>query len=70
MASYSSILAWKIPMDREPGGLQSMSSQRVRHDLATEQQQTLRVPRKNSAQLLLDNLTPGFSETGDSLAFL
>ena len=70
MASYSSILAWKIPMDREPGGLQSMSSQRVRHDLTTEQQQTLSVPRKNSAQLLLDNLTPGFSETGDSLAFL
>ena len=57
-------------MDREPGGLQSMSSQRVGHDLATEQQQTLRVPRKNSAQLLLDNLTAGFSETGDSGFFV
>ena len=27
MATHSSILAWRIPMDREPGGLQSMGSQ-------------------------------------------
>ena len=32
MATHSSILAWKIPMDREAGGLQSMGSQRVGHD--------------------------------------
>ena len=32
MATYSSILAWKIPWTEEPGGLQSMGSQRVRHD--------------------------------------
>ena len=32
MATYSSILAWRIPMDRQPGGLQSMRSQRDRHD--------------------------------------
>jgi len=31
MAKYSSILAWKIPWTEEPGGLQSMGSQRVRH---------------------------------------
>ena len=32
-ATDSSIRAWRIPMDREePGGLQSMGSQRVRHD--------------------------------------
>ena len=30
MASHSSILAWKIPWTEEPGGLQSMGSQRVR----------------------------------------
>ena len=30
MATYSSILAWRIPM--EPGGLQSMGLQRVGHD--------------------------------------
>ena len=32
MATYSSILAWKIPWTEEPGGLPSMGSQRVRHD--------------------------------------
>ena len=32
MAPYSSTLAWKIPWMQEPGGLQSMGSQRVRHD--------------------------------------
>ena len=29
---HSSILAWKIPWTEEPGRLQSMGSQRVRHD--------------------------------------
>ena len=32
MAAHSSILTWKIPGTEEPGGLQSMGSQRVRHD--------------------------------------
>ena len=32
MATHSSILAWKIPWMEEPGSLQSMGSQRVRHD--------------------------------------
>ena len=32
MAIHSSILGWKIPWTEEPGGLQSMGSQRVRHD--------------------------------------
>ena len=32
MATHSSILAWRIPWTEEPGGLQSMGSQRVRHD--------------------------------------
>ena len=31
-ATYSSILAWKILWTEEPGGLQSMGSQRVEHD--------------------------------------
>ena len=31
-ATHSSILAWKISRREEPGGLQSMGSQRVRHD--------------------------------------
>ena len=32
MAPHSSILAWRIPWTEEPGGLQSMGSQRVGHD--------------------------------------
>ena len=32
MAIHSSILAWKIPGTEEPGGLQSIGLQRVRHD--------------------------------------
>ena len=39
MATYSSLLAWKIPRIEEPGGLQSMELQRIRHDLVTKQQQ-------------------------------
>jgi len=35
MATHSSILAWRIPWTGEPGGLQSLGSQRVRHDWAT-----------------------------------
>ena len=32
MATHSSILTWKIPWTKEPGGLQSTGSQRVRED--------------------------------------
>ena len=32
MATHSSVLAWRIPWTEEPGGLQSMGSQRVRND--------------------------------------
>ena len=39
MATHSSILAWEVPWTEEPGGLQSMGLQRVKHDLVTQQQQ-------------------------------
>ena len=32
LTTHSSILAWRIPWTEEPGGLQSMGLQRVRHD--------------------------------------
>ena len=32
MVTHSSIIAWKIPWTEEPGRLQFMGSQRVRHD--------------------------------------
>ena len=36
MATHSSSVAWRIPCTEEPGGLQFMGSQRVRHDLVTK----------------------------------
>ena len=36
MTTHSSILAWRIPWTEEPGGLQSLLSQRVRQDRGTE----------------------------------
>ena len=35
LAIHSSIFAWRIPRTEEPGGLQSMGSERVGHDRAT-----------------------------------
>ena len=32
MTTHSSILAWRVPWTEEPGGLQSIGSQRVRQD--------------------------------------
>ena len=37
--SISSILAWEIPWTEGPGGLQSMESQKVRHNSETQEQQ-------------------------------
>ena len=39
--THSRVLAWKVPWMEEPGRLQSMGSQRMRHDLVTKQQQLL-----------------------------
>ena len=45
MATHSSVLAWKIPWTEEPGGLQSMRSQWIRHNWAhthiQEEEETL-----------------------------
>ena len=35
MATHFTILAWRIPWTEKPGGLQSIKSQRVGHDRAT-----------------------------------
>ena len=39
MVTHSSILSGRIPWTEEPGGLQSMQLQTVRHDLAIREQQ-------------------------------
>ena len=36
MATHFSVLAWEIPWTEEPGRLQSLRSQRIRHDLVTK----------------------------------
>ena len=41
MATHSSILAWRIPWTEEPGGRQSMGSQRVDHNRVTKQLELL-----------------------------
>ena len=43
MAMNFNILAWEVTWREEPDGLQSMGSQRARHDLATKQQQQFRI---------------------------
>ena len=51
MAIHPSILAWRIPWTEETDGLQSMGSQRVRHNLVTEQQQeTVRTQIRSTAR--------------------
>ena len=56
MAPHSSTLAWKIPWAEELGGLQSMGSQRVRHDWATELRLNWCLLRLNFFQLLIGHL--------------
>ena len=70
MATHSSILAWRIPWTQEPGRLQSMGSQRVRHDLATithslsdkdipDLSTATHVPRDTGIQKYWGQLLPG-----------
>ena len=44
MVTHSSILACEVSWTEEPGGLQSMGSQGVEHDLATKQQYDMYLP--------------------------
>ena len=47
----SSILAWEMPWTEEPGGLLSMGSLRLRHDLATEHACTLPLQPKHQQRI-------------------
>ena len=53
MTTHSSILAWRIPWTKEPGGLPSMASQRVGHDCLTgnEQDPPALCPQKSCPSL-------------------
>ena len=48
MATHSSILAWRISWTEDPGGLQSMGLQRVRHNCATEHSNRLTIVRRKA----------------------
>ena len=56
MATHSCILVWEILWTEEPGGLQSMESQRVRHNSATKQQQQRKGPAPTYSCALLIKL--------------
>ena len=49
MATHSSILAWKIPWTEKPNVLQSMGSQRVRHDRVTVHEHEFLLIFKNTS---------------------
>ena len=57
MAIHSSIHAWEIPWTEQSGGLQSMGLQRVRNNLATEQQQINYTTQWSSSMILINILS-------------
>ena len=54
MASHSNILSWKIPWTEEPDGLQSMGSQRVRHDWVTKHT-AQHLPQRTQTKIIPEN---------------
>ena len=64
MTTHSNILAWRTPWTEEPGGLLSMESQRVGHDLAAKQLAVKPINDPGAAfllQLILFLFAPGHS---------
>ena len=71
MAVHSSILAWKSPWREEPGGLQSMGLQRIRHDWMTNTLLSVNrsvIPSSRASQvgLVVKNLPANAGDTRDS----
>ena len=58
-ATHSSILAWRIPWTKKPGGLRSMGSQRVGHDLTTMHMR-MSLEQQSLVQLIQNLLSPYF----------
>ena len=56
IAAHSSILGWKIPWTEEPGRLQSMASQRIRHDWACMQMASIAYLLSLPSELLPEDL--------------
>ena len=66
MAIHSSILAWRIPWTEEPGGLQSIESQRADTTEATQHAQELELTSRRSAHLKTDTKGPHFKKSLDT----
>ena len=60
LATHSHIPVWRIPRTKEPGGLQSVGSQRVRHNQATEHARAY-------SHMTLDD-QDGFSPLGNTVS--
>ena len=58
MVTHSSILGWESPWTEEPGGLHSMGSQRVRHNLATKQQKSSNSREETAVPVAPGSLAP------------
>ena len=63
MATHPSILAWDNPMDREPGGLQSMGSQRVGHGSVCTHIHIKRASSDSSSSLRVPTFSPRQEDT-------
>ena len=61
MATQSSILAWRIPWTEEPGGLQSLGSQRVRYNWETKTAYGTNISVKFNVKLPAANKPAGFT---------
>ena len=57
MATHSSILSWKVPWTEEPGGLQSMGSQRVSHNLVIKQHYDIIISQNHDVDCMSAKLT-------------
>ena len=64
MATQSRILAWEIPWTEEPGGLQSMGLQRVRHDLETKTTTTTKCGEQAQKSKTAASYDPAISHVG------
>ena len=74
MATHSSILAWRILWTEEPGGLQSMGSSVVKHDLATKSTpppcQKTKPQRQRATQQISKMLLVGWAAPQRTMSFL
>ena len=64
MATHSSILAWRIPWTEEPGGLQSVGLQRVRHNQATNTNFTAYLMNEMIWKFLIQVISEKKSQSG------